>query len=493
MPPLLRRLDPLAGVSAAVALLVYLPHGFDGELTRDLGVYSYAGQQFAEGVPPYGAILNRAGPLAHLIPGIGAFLARSVGVDDVLGMRVLFLVIAVACVVVAYLLGRDMFRSRPAGLATAAALLCFHGFITYATYGPREKTPMVLFVLLALLAMVHQRWATTGCFIALATLTWQPAFLAALAAAVVAVLLGLHERRIRALARIAVGGVVTLVAAVAVVGDLRLFLDDFLLINARYTHQISLLDFPDDLWELMRDAYGWSLWVFLIGAAAQFVLAVAALAGRDRRDPRHAAMVGTTILFGVGAAWSLKAFNGWPDAFFMLPASALGIGGLVALAARVHARAALALSLAWVTVAVGLSLAFSISTRDDTLDEQRADVAAVLALLPADARMLSVEAPQPLVLAHERNLSEFQLFGNGLIDYVDDTWPGGRFGYGQWITDQAPTVIAFGGSTPPRWLAPTLDDAYQEVGSSPGWVWYARTDMPVGTLDRLMGALAATS
>ena len=58
-------------------------------------------------------------------------------------MRVFFMLIAVACIGLAYLLGRDVSRSRFAGVASAAALLSFHGVIELATYGPREKTPMV--------------------------------------------------------------------------------------------------------------------------------------------------------------------------------------------------------------------------------------------------------------------------------------------------------------------------------------------------------------
>jgi hypothetical protein len=92
----LRGADPLTAVVCVVSLAVYLPHGFAGYLSRDLGLYSYGGQLVAEGVPPYVGTLNRAGPLAQLIPGIGAFLARAVGVDDLLGMRVLFLLLTVA-------------------------------------------------------------------------------------------------------------------------------------------------------------------------------------------------------------------------------------------------------------------------------------------------------------------------------------------------------------------------------------------------------------
>ncbi len=490
----LRRVDPLIGLSCAVALVVYLLHGFDGFLTRDLGVYTYGGQQVAEGVLPYVAILNRAGPLAHLVPGIGAAVAGWVNVDDVLGMRVLFMLISVACIGLAYVLGRDMFRSRLAGLATAATLLCFEGFITYATYGPREKTTMVLFLVCALLAVVHQRWLTTGAFIALATLTWQPVFFAAIAGAVVALLLGLRTGRLLALVRLGVGGLIPTALTVgtyAALGHLQVFLDDFLLINARYTEQTTMLDDPETNWRLMVQGYGGSLWVFFVGLAALLVLALAALVRREgRREPANAALVGSGAVLVGGVLWSFRAFNGWPDAFFLLPVAALGIGGVAAALARwLPARAALAATLAWTVAATTLAVTYSISHRDDTLEGQRADVEAVLALLPADARILSVESPESLVLAHQRNLSRYQLFGNGIIDYVDDTYPGGSAGYGRWVAEQEPTVITFGGAVLPQWLTPTLEDAYRRVGRSTGWVWYVREDLGRPTLHALRAEL----
>ena len=78
----LRAIDPLVPVVAGVSLVVYVLHGFHGMLTRDLSIYSYAGQQVADGVPPYLGVLNRAGPLAHVLPGVGALVARRGGLDD---------------------------------------------------------------------------------------------------------------------------------------------------------------------------------------------------------------------------------------------------------------------------------------------------------------------------------------------------------------------------------------------------------------------------
>ena len=410
-------------------------------------------------------------------------------------MRVLFMLIAIACVGLTYVLSRDVFHSRLAGVGSAAALLCLQGFAHYATYGPREKTTLVLFVICTLLATFRQRWATAGCFVALATLTLQPTLVVVLASAVVAALIGATNGRWRALARIAVGGLIPsalFVGAYAAMGHLQMFLNDFVLINARYTEQESMLDYPEIFWPTMKGAYGWSLWVFFVGVAGLAVsTAVALLTTGRRRSPETATLVGASAGLVAGILWLMRAFNGWPDPFFLLPAAMLGIGGLIALVQhRGSMRAAVAITAAWAVLATSLTLADMIRDRDDTLVDQRRDVDAVLALLPTDTTILSVEAPQPLVLSGKRNLSRYQLFGNGLDNFIDDSWPGGMDGYGRWIGRKAPTVIALGVSTPPPWLAPELDDSYVAVGESTGWVWYLRTDLPESTLAAVRRALA---
>ena len=480
----LARVDPLVPLLCAVATVLYVLHGFDGYLSRDLGDYAYGGEQVADGVPPYVAVVNRAGPLAHLIPGVGAVVSRWIGADEVVGMRVFLMLFAVAGIAVTYLLGRDVFRSRLAGVAAAASLLGCQGFIAYASDGPREKTSMLLFLLCAMLAMVHRRWLTVGFFTALATLCWQPVFFVALPGAVAAVLLGLTTGRRRALLRVVVGGLVpsaVTVGAYAAVGAFGIFMDDFLLINARYTQQVSLLSSPAEAWRMMAEGYGPSVWIFLAGIVAITALAAMALVRRPKNgvDAERVNLLVAGVVLVAGVAWSMRAFNGFPDAFIMLPPAALGVGGLVArLAGRVPFRVALSATVAWTVVATGMGVVFAVTTRNDNLDDQRKSVDAVMELLPPGARILSVEAPQPLVLAHERNLSRLQLFGNGLTDYVDDTWPGGSEGYGRWVARREPTLIALGNhGVVPEWLDPALEGEYQRVGTSIGWDWYVRKDV----------------
>ena len=310
-----------------------------------------------------------------------------------------------------------------------------------------------------------------------------------------AVLLGRPTGRLRALGRVAVGGLVPTLATVgayAAIGELPVFLDDFLLVNARYTEQSSLTDLPSWGWDILVNGYGRSAWVIVLGIVALPALSLRRLArGDGRRDPRTAALVGVGAGLLAALVWSVKDFNGWPDAFLLLPFAALGVGGLAGLLADLlPARVALAATLAWVLVAAAMSLTYSVGTRDHGLTRQRESVDALRGLLPQDARIMSVGAPQALVLAHERNLSRFQLFDNGLVGYLDDTWPGGKRGYGRWIVDdQRPTVIAIGHGKVPGWLAAELPTSYAHVGRAPGWAWYVRQDVGVGTLEALRQAL----
>ena len=471
-----RGIDPLVGVVGITSLIVYLLHGFDGGLSRDLAIYSYGAQQVVEGVPPYVSILNRAGPLAHLVPAVGVVAARAFGFDDVLSMRVLFMFLSVACVCVMYVLAREVFGSRLAGLAGAAALLSFQGFIEYASYGPREKTPMVLFLLCALLAVAKHRWLAAGFCVSLATLVWQPAFPVGLAAALSAALTLGQSERLPALFRIAVGGLVPAALCVTyftLAGAMREFIDAFFLINTNYTVPEPFTQDLEQRWVVLQDGYGISLWVILVGLAALVILTFVAIRREGWSAPARlpVAAVGATSLAAV--AWSLRDFNGWADAFLLLPAAAVGVGGIAkVLAERLPARVGGSLVLVWVLAAGATAISYSVNQRRHTLQVQRESVEAMLAQLPADTSIQSIGAPQALVLSRSRNPTRHLTFKRGLEDYVEDTWSGGLIGFAEWVGREQPTVISLASGPKPAWVLPLLRAEYRRAGRAPGWTWF---------------------
>ena len=475
--------DPVIPVIALVSLVVYLLHGFDKALTRDLSVYTYGGQRFLDGEPPYIGILNRAGPLAHVLPGVGIWLGRLVGFGDIHGARVFFMLLSIACVCLVYVVTRDLTRSRSAAVIAAVAFLGFQGFLDLATNGPREKTPMVLFLLVMILAVRHRRWATAGVFIALATLTWQPVFFVAAATAFVGAMLVPDGRRLRALSRIAVGGIaptLVVLAYFAAHGALRTFWDAFYLINAEYTSQPGVFAFFDANWASLRAGYGPSLAVILLGLVALPVPAVrsARIAWRSREVVR-ATYVALGAGWLAGMVWCAIAFNGWPDLFVMLPLAAIGVGWVAsAVLRRIHVRAAVAATVALALVGAAYATDFSISSRASDLQMQRDSVSAVLAAGPQPATILSIEAPQALVMTHRVNPTAYQMYDHGFSSYIDATYPGGLAGYVASIQRIAPTYIVVKTGFEQTWFTPWLTEHYVHVGNTRRFTWWVDRSVP---------------
>jgi len=477
-----RRWDPWVAVVGLVALVVYVAQGYGGILERDVAIYVYSAQQVLDGVPPYLGILNRAGPLAHLLPALGVGLGRLAGFDDLVGARILFTVFSAGCVSAVYLLGRDLFASRRAGIAAAATLLCFSGFIAYATFGPREKTPMVLFLTLALWAMTRRRWFSVGVFLSLATLILQIAFFVGAPALLLGLLLGSPRRDwLRNAGRLAVGGLVPLALHVvyfAAVGALREFVDAFWTINAQYTTPTPFTRNVDKSWASLDAGFGLSLYVAIFGLVALVALTVAAWVRRSGQPPGRLANL-TALSAGAvgGAIWTMRDFDSWRDTFLLLPLSAIGVAGVLHVAARrLPVRPALAVTLVWCLAATAYAVDYSVSSRTDAIGQQRASVTRVLAALPDDATIVSIHAPQPLVLSGKRNPTRHQMFQSGLQAYVDDTWPGGLRGFQRGVVREEPDLIAIGRFQRRKW-ARAFGEDYTWVGCAPGWWWYARTSL----------------
>jgi hypothetical protein len=492
-----------AVVVSALAGAVFWSHGFEGVLTRDLGLYVYAGQRVAEGAPPYVDLVNRSGPLSHLAPGLSIVLGRLVGLDDVIATRVAFLLISVAAVLVAHRTAQRMLGSAALAGATALVLVMTTAFLQYASRGPREKTLMVLFVLAAVDSVARARWMRAGFFISLATLTWQPAFFPAVSAALVMLALQ-PSGRVRGLVRLAVGGLVPLGlfgAWYAAVGHLQDFLDCFVLIHSRHTAQPGLFtDFPQNLGATVV-VYGVSFWVLLLGLVATLVagaraarrIARSAAGDRERDGFLFAMAVGTAV----GLLWSVRAYNGWADLFFLFPFALAGVavvlhvvsgalatwwssrsdgsGGSVS-----HLPAAQRLvGVTWCLAALAVAMQFVVTHRSEALVAQRARAETVFAALGPGATAQSIQAPAPLVLVRTSNPTRHQMFSLGLESYVDDVWPGGLDGFAQDLLASRPTLLVVESKYDHPWVDDVLDRGYVRAGddAAGGYAYFVRSDL----------------
>ncbi len=468
--------DP--AVVGLVSLLVYALHGFDGDLDRDLGVFTYGGLQVSHGTPPYVGVFNSVGPLADAVPGLAIRLGRFVGADPVLSERLFFTVLSALCCSLLCVLARDALGSRAAGFLAPAVFLTFHDFSHLASDGPREKTTMVVFLLGCLILLGRRRWALAGACAALATLTWQPVLAVALAALAAAVLLDQRDTKLRILLRFTVGGLVPSAVTVAyflAAGALSRALDGFIVINVGYTSQPSLLTRPSEIETTLRSAYGWSLPLAIGGLVALFVLGVRAVPFARRPTVSPVAVRLVTCAAGgfVGTVWTVLVVNGAPDLFELLPLAALGVAGVaLLLLSRLSQRTALAGVAVIVSLGVVAGLVESVTTRDDALILQRADVEAVLGTQPADATVVSLSAPQVLALSGRESPVPYQLMTGNQERYLDATYPGGMAGFQRTLVDLHPTFVVVGRASRVAWARSWLDTDYWRVGGNDGWWWY---------------------
>ena len=486
-----RAFDPAAG--GLVALAVYAAHGFDGTLDRDQGTFVYAGQEVARGVPPYAGIFNSVGPLGDVVTGIGVRLGSTLGIDPVLAARLTYLVASAAAVAALSMLAREVLRSRIAGLVAPAVFLTFAGFLELATGGPREKTVMVLCLEVGLLLMLRRRWWWAGALTALATLTWQPVILSALAAAAVA-LATARGPRLRPAASYVAGGLVpvALVTLLYVVsGHLKVAWWGFAVVNVGYTSQPSILS----SWRLVTAAYRWSTVLLVAGWLLTVVLGLAA-AGRVRLT-RVTSADRPWLVLGAGAlvagAWTCYAINGGADLFVVLPYAALGIAGGVSSAVRgLPTAATWRVTAVVVVLAVAAAGAESLATRDSRLLTERHDVTRMAALLPRGSGIESVNAPEVLVLLDRRNPDPWQLSNSSTAPFLDDHLPGGLAAFADRIAARRPGLIALGRHSVDDWLTPFLDSHYVRVGHADHWAWYASRRLDPAVRARMKQVNTAT-
>ena len=483
--------------------------GFQGPLGRDLAIFAYAGQRVADGAAPYVDLVNRSGPMSHLVPGLGMFLGRLVGIDDVLAARITCWAVSVAAVYVAFRTARLLTGSTPMAAAAALTLVMINGFVEYAARGPRDKTIMVLFLIMALDSIARRQWGRAGACISLATLTWQPVFFPAIVTALV--VLALQRRgRVAGLGWLAACGLAPLAAFgvwYAAIGQLQAFLDCFVLIHLRYTSQNGFLNDPERHWRVLVLMYDLSLWAMILALAATLVAAGVVvsrqLRARGRGTPHEVFVLGLGAGTVTALLWVLRAHNGWPDLYFVYPYAALGAGlGLKSLADAIgrtgwgrsasHGRVVTwGVAAAWCVAAVLMGGRYAVDHRFDRLEPQRERITGVLEALGPDATIQSVQAPAPLVLSGQTNPTRHQMFSLGLDDYVDDVEPGGLSGIAEALLRDRPTLLVVQNDYGPSWLRPARKEAYTQVGEDQeGYSYFVLRDLDPAVIEQARQAAA---
>ncbi len=442
------------------ALVVFLAavgvfglYGDQGELYHDHGIVLFAGQQFADGVPPYVGIFDHKGPGGAALAGCGVWLGRALGSGDVAGARLLFLLLAAGAVAAVFLLTAEVFRDSWPGLLAAAVFLTYHGFGQVASSGPEPKTPMVLFQVLALWLTARRRWFAAGLAGSAAALVWQPMAILVAATGFLAWKAG-GSGRARALGAAALGGALPVVATVlyyAVHGALFELADGLLLFNlSGLENEATLVQNVKSLVATSAFAFKAAGVTIPLGVAAMLLLSARCLRERNARWAAEPSAV-VLLTFPAPVLWSSLDFQGFPDFFCFLPYTALGFGWLLWCALERASVGALGRALVVLVLAGTGAVGYRVFASDH-LEEQRAATEALAERYGADARLVSVGAPQAMALLGQRGPTRYLYMMRGIYNHVERRVEGGFAGWLEDLSEYDPDAVV------------TSDSARSEMG-----------------------------
>jgi hypothetical protein len=162
----------------AFALVVYTQFQFWKQPSLgDRANWDYFAQVISRGGVPYRDVVNIKSPLSTYIGAAALIAARPFGVRDIYAIRITFIILAAFVVAFTYLVTLDTFDSLSTALLAAAVVLSFQHFSASNAGGTQPKTPMVLFGLVTLWAILKDRPIEAGCFGMLSAFCWQPGLL----------------------------------------------------------------------------------------------------------------------------------------------------------------------------------------------------------------------------------------------------------------------------------------------------------------------------
>jgi len=454
-------------IVVVVSTLAYAQTGFWRQASSgDRANWDYFAQVISRGGVPYRDVVNIKSPLSAYIGAAAIVMARPFGLRDVIAIRIAFVLLAVLTVAFTFLVTLDYFGSRRVALLASMIMLSFGAFARLNGGGVQPKTPMLLFGMITLWAILKDRPFTAGVFGMLSALSWQPGllFVGVAGLAFSRYLTSWRDLKVIKL----LGG-----AAIPLAIQLGYFwaagaLHDFYLWNIHFNATVygpgqlrSLTGFFHRLVKMMAGTYHSERFFFYLAAPGVAVVGWQALIRARHRGlrvlrddaPRHAIIIAPTIYF----LFCLIDIQGGADLIPLLPFVAAFAA--VALVFAVEQAARLAqrwqptlnrsqMETAGTALLLVLALAFSLgellATEHDfpTLADQDKEVRVITSYLAPGDNIFVHGNVEILVLSGLTNASKYFLLDRGKDGYLDQVEAGGFSGWLDRLKAERPKVVA---------------------------------------------------
>src|ERR1044072_1536001 len=143
----------------------------------DRANWDYIAQVISRGDVPYRDVVNIKSPLSAYIGAAAIVVTRPFGIRDVYAIRFMYILLAALTVAFTFLVALDYFASYRLALLAASMMLAFGTLLRINGGGTQPKTPMILFGMVTLWAIIKDRPFTAGVFGMLSALSGQPGLL----------------------------------------------------------------------------------------------------------------------------------------------------------------------------------------------------------------------------------------------------------------------------------------------------------------------------
>lgn len=433
----------------------------------DRANWDYFAQVISRGGIPYRDVVNIKSPVSAYIGAAALIAARPFGLRDIFAIRITFIIMAAFVVAFTYLVTLDTFDSVSASLLAAALVLSFDFFSATNSGGTQPKTPMVLFGLVTLWAILKGRPFEAGCFGMMSALCWQPGLLF-VGAAGLAFSRYLTRWRDKSIARLLAGAIIplsVLLAYLALAGVLR----DFYSWTVAYTstvyapHELrSVGEFFERISRMLEGSYRSSRLYFFLALIGLFVAVAREIHGGVtsglshlvERAPRQAVIVAPIVYF----CFCMIDIQGPQDLIPLIPfvaafsalalvysverlCSRLANRGLGTHLAATIQRFAVSFVVLWVLF-FSVKGALLYESRFPTLTDQDMVVAEIVSLLVPGDKVFVHGQTEILVLGRLTNATKYFFLDKDKDQYLDLVEPGGFAGWFERLKAERPRIVA---------------------------------------------------
>lgn len=138
----------------------------------DPSVYDYIAQSILRGQIPYRDVVDIKGPGAAYLSAFAMLLGKTIGLRDIIAVRLLHVVLTGLLSATTYLVAEIYLRNRLAAIIAFLVPLMPEHFATMLLSGTQPKLPMILFGMITLLLIAKDKPLWAGVFSMLCCLCW---------------------------------------------------------------------------------------------------------------------------------------------------------------------------------------------------------------------------------------------------------------------------------------------------------------------------------